>query len=335
MMNRECLTLPAVAVILLLGLAPVSADDLSDQVRGLTGRPTRLVWSQAVNNPGDAYAQSPTFRLLGYDTESSSGPRPILPEVAGYTKPLLTPDGSRVVFSNRRENTIYLVNWNGSDRRKLTNGVASHVWKEPAQRRRMALRPHRRRQPGPTDRPPAARQPERPASRLEQGQDRHRRDSLVPHLRRRQDRRRRLPLAAVRRRRVCPTAAGNSTPAAAGRRSAPDNSYRMFVFQGNHRAVSMFDKGGKNKRTMAINKAPDINGRDVYHPRLEQRPPLPDDDRSRSRRPSGQPVSWPLEQGLHRRRTSGSRSPATTRETSTATPGSSPTDFQNIGSHVS
>jgi hypothetical protein len=34
----------------------------------------------------------------------------------------------------------------------------------------------------------------------------------------------------------------------------------------------MFDKGQKNKRTVAINNAPNINGRDVYHPRWSNHP---------------------------------------------------------------
>ncbi len=49
---------------------------------------------------------------------------------------------------------------------------------------------------------------------------------------------------------------------------APDNSYRSFVFNGDHRYVHMFDKDGENKREVRMDSMPGVdNGTDVYAPR--------------------------------------------------------------------
>ncbi len=56
---------------------------------------------------------------------------------------------------------------------------------------------------------------------------------------------------------------------------APDASYRAWVFTGSHREVVMFDKDGENKRTVAVNTMPGVDGNaDVYAPRWTNDPRL-------------------------------------------------------------
>ncbi len=56
---------------------------------------------------------------------------------------------------------------------------------------------------------------------------------------------------------------------------APDNSYRAFVFTGDHRRVNMFDHGPGNPREVVINTMPGVDGNtDVYAPRWTNDPHL-------------------------------------------------------------
>src|SRR5690606_35697558 len=97
----------------------------------MTGAHTRVVWAQAVNDHGDYGADKANFRLLGLDTEDGKAVRVIRDEVASYGKPMLTPDGQRVIYSNRRDNTVYAIDFNGSNHTKLVSGYASDIWADP------------------------------------------------------------------------------------------------------------------------------------------------------------------------------------------------------------
>ena len=202
---------------------------------------------------------------------SSSGPRPILPEVAGYTKPLLTPDGNRVVFSNRRENTIYLVDWDGSNRRKLTNGVASHVWKDPHNGVEWV---YVRTGAGNLGQPIVRHRIDDPRVKEMVWDKSHAGIGEIPWFRTSADGTRAVdafpwPQCGVA---LLPNRSWKQYSGGCWPSIAPDDSYRMFVFQGNHRAITMFDRDATHRRTIAINKAPGVNGRDVYHPRWTNHP---------------------------------------------------------------
>jgi|GEM_PF-1371507 len=43
---------------------------------------------------------------------------------------------------------------------------------------------------------------------------------------------------------------------------APDNSYQFFHLEGNHRAISFYDFGGRNRRSIAVNNQPAVAERD-------------------------------------------------------------------------
>jgi hypothetical protein len=48
---------------------------------------------------------------------------------------------------------------------------------------------------------------------------------------------------------------------------APDDSYRLFYFLGNHYEILLFDKGGGNPRKVKVNGMPDKGADKVYYPR--------------------------------------------------------------------
>ena len=310
------------AVALILAAATTIRADVSEDVRELTGRPTRLVWARAVDRPDDFCAQGDRFRLLGLDTEDGRGIRPILGAISGYAKPILATGGTRVVYSNREENAVYVVNWDGSGHRKLVQGFASDVWTDPRTGVEWVLV---RTGDGDQNNPIVRYRIDEPEVHEPVWTKTANGHNLVPWFRLSSDGTRAadaFPWSS------CGVAdltkdrwqqyAGGCWPSI-----APDDSYRTFVFQGNHRAVVMFDRDGTNRRVVAINDAPGIDGRDVYFPRWASEPrflTMTGPGVGGRRRTCTSAGSTPASMASR----NGSGSPTTTRGTSSATPGSRP-----------
>ena len=92
-----------------------SASSIADgaSVEKFTGGHTRVVWVTDARNK-DSFAERNHLQLVGYDSRDGKGERIICAERANYYRPLITPDGEQIVFSNRQNLTIYVVKWDGS-----------------------------------------------------------------------------------------------------------------------------------------------------------------------------------------------------------------------------
>ena len=111
-------------------------DGPGGELRGLTGAHTRVVWVQGDGT--DPRAEGDQLVLMGLDTHDGQGERAILSERRSYVKPLLTPSGTRIVFSSRilpGPPETFAVNWDGSGLRKLADGFALDVWENPVDNR--------------------------------------------------------------------------------------------------------------------------------------------------------------------------------------------------------
>lgn len=102
--------------------------ELAGELRALTGARTRVVWVQDVEGKGDLFGRFARTALIGFDTDDNAGDRLLLKETGYYAKPLITPKGDRVVYSNFRDLETWIVNWNGSGLRKIADGKAVEVW---------------------------------------------------------------------------------------------------------------------------------------------------------------------------------------------------------------
>jgi hypothetical protein len=112
--------------------APASASTPPADVRQFTGAPTRIVWVQG--DGSDPFAAGDRLVLMGLDTEDRKGERVILGTRQSYVKPLVTPKGTRILFSTRPQGTgpeVFLVNWDGSGLKRLATGFALAVWENP------------------------------------------------------------------------------------------------------------------------------------------------------------------------------------------------------------
>jgi hypothetical protein len=106
--------------------------DAAEDLFTLTGAHTRIVWVQDQSSTNsDTLALGRELKLMGFDNRDGRGERAILSEVQNYAKPLLTPDGKRIVYSERYGKDIFVVNWDGTGQRRIGSGYAVEVWADP------------------------------------------------------------------------------------------------------------------------------------------------------------------------------------------------------------
>jgi hypothetical protein len=110
------------------------------EVRTFTGAHTRVVWVQGDGR--DPFAFGDNLVLMGLDTNDGKGERLIRSERGSYVKPMLTPNGNRIVYSSNPEKPggpeMFVVNFDGSGFKKLGAGVALAVWRDPQDGREWA-----------------------------------------------------------------------------------------------------------------------------------------------------------------------------------------------------
>ena len=105
---------------------------VGDPLEQFTGVHTRVVWIQEQGSGADTFAFGQNFKLMGYDSRDGKKERPLLTKTGNFYKPVLTPDGKKVVVSSRKRHEIYLVDFKKGKRKYLGKGVAVDVWQDPA-----------------------------------------------------------------------------------------------------------------------------------------------------------------------------------------------------------
>lgn len=91
----------------------------------------RVVWVQDMGDNRDVFAQGGNLRLMGLDTADGRGERAILGAPGNYSKPLITPPGDRVVYSDRAQKKVFVVNWDGTGFREVLGGFGLALWRDP------------------------------------------------------------------------------------------------------------------------------------------------------------------------------------------------------------
>ena len=102
----------------------VFASELQDWI----GQHSRLVWVQDQGNGSDTFGQGKNLALYGYDSVDGKGERQLVKGVGNFFKPLFTPDGTQVIYSDRRAREMYLLDWESGKVEKLGSGVAVALW---------------------------------------------------------------------------------------------------------------------------------------------------------------------------------------------------------------
>jgi hypothetical protein len=252
--------------------APAGAP--GGDVRALTGGRTRVVWVQG--DGSDPTASGRNLALMAFDTDDSRGERPILAERGSYIKPLLIAGGQRVLFTRRQTSAadigVYVVGWDGSGLRKLTDGAALAVWQEPGSGRDWLYLGTQNSDASPGDFKVVSRFPvDQPAAR-----------EVVWN---------KTPVSGdTFQVSADGKLAGGLFPwPKAGVVTLPNGDLRLFgdgcwtamrdagvplawYFDGSHRNVTMVDPKADRRWTVALNQAPGFAGAEVYHPRWANHP---------------------------------------------------------------
>ncbi len=271
----------AVYVLFILCLiSPVLAAAAKvDQVGVWTGNHTRLVWLQDQRDGTDTLAHGENLMLYGYDSKDGKGERPLLSKIGNYFRPIITPDGQQVLFSNRLTRKMYLLDWQSGNVKDLGEGVAVAIWKDPKRRGLLQQKatwvycfsgPQPENEYGtsqplyrfPLDKPKKKEliwdKSKMAWDNIQLSRDGQVLGGLLP-----------WPEGGVlvikekRWQRL-----GNGCWASL----SPDNSKLLWIFDGFHRNIQVHDVVAAKEWTVNINNALGINGFEVYHPRWSNHP---------------------------------------------------------------
>jgi hypothetical protein len=219
----------------------------------------------------DIGSQGEQLLLMGYDSQDGQGERLLNPTPGNYARPLITPLGNRVVFSDQLQPAVFVVNWDGSGLRKLGRGIALATWIDPTSRREWVF----------------------------VGTDMKTDPVTFGTITRHQIDQWDVSDVVWDRRRVSPDTfqvsadgrmAGGLFPwPAAGLVELPNGRWRrlgrgcwtalaaggnplFWIFDGSHRNLTVIDFESNERWQVNINNAPGIDGYEIYHPRWANHP---------------------------------------------------------------
>ncbi len=256
--------------VLLICRPPLAfTDRLPAALQTFSGAPARLVWIQQVDGNGDdPFCWERRHVLMALDTEDPGGERVLLDRVDNYHRPILSPSGSQVIFSQHTSRRYYRIQWDGTGLEELGEGYALALWRDPETQVKWVYYTvtghdewekhhgsvvYRR----PLDEPgPVEKIWDRTVITIDNFQlsaDGTQACAQFPHPR--------AGIANLVRHRWMPLSRGCWTS------MAPDNSYWTWVFDGRHRNVTIHDPVNDRAWMVDIHSAPGMDGYEVYHPR--------------------------------------------------------------------
>jgi len=123
----------AFVFVAIVGLAyPVGADSRlpSQELESLAGARTRVVWCRQITGEGDPFATNAWYSLMALDTQEGSE-RVLVPGPRSIRKPLLSPQGDWVVYTDYQRGRVMKVPFSGGIPIELADGHACDVWLDP------------------------------------------------------------------------------------------------------------------------------------------------------------------------------------------------------------
>ena len=235
-----------------------------DKVERLTGAHTRVVWMRDVADNRGTRGETENYKLMGYDSRDGRGVREILGARGNYFRPLLTPDGRRVVFSKFGAREVWVVDFDGANPRRIGPGLAAALWRDPATGTTWVYG-----SAAPTG-APLVRYPLDDPSGIETVWTRTPVTPVMPgNLQLSADG---LKMAAnlpwpVSGLAQLPDGAWVQTGRGCWPAIAPDHSYLSWTFAGSHRHLHLHDAWGNRDWKVKITAAPGMEDEEVYHPR--------------------------------------------------------------------
>lgn len=262
------------------------APGLGAELEAVTGAHTRVVWATHQNKEkGDPYMAGNSHLLVGFDSRDGEGVRIFLEKKDNYSRPLITPDGKSIIYSDKNierkggkklyKPEIFVLPWGGGrdEVEKLGKGLAVDVWRDPETGRQWVygidkMAPSDRVSPegGELFRFPLDAPKEREVvfkgkispDNVQVSRDGRTASGLFP-----------WPKGGI-----IDLESGKWRQNAHGcwPSIAPDDSGISWVFDGAHRTARMFGPAGRKRWAVKLNTGPGIDGSEVYHPRWSNDP---------------------------------------------------------------
>lgn len=255
-------------VVFLSAVATTTWADSAGQLADLTDAHVRVVWVQDQSKANsDTLALGRELKLLGFDSRDGRGERALLSDVQNYAKPLLTADGERVVYSDRYSKEVFVVNWDGSGKRRVGSGYAVEVWSDPQTRRTWVYVCTHVGKHDSINFKSLRRIPLDGETRVEPVWDK---SEISPdNFQLSAD----GTFAAIEF--PWPNAGTLDLVAKSTRKRAdgcwasmaPDNSGLCWIFDGPHRSVYFYPRNSNSNWRVSLNTAPGVEGYEVFHPR--------------------------------------------------------------------
>lgn len=234
-------------------------------VREIVGAPAKAVWIRDMGGGEDLHQKGTNHALIAFDTEV--GERVLLVPNDQINKPLISPDGSYIVFSRRRDDSIHRIAWTGGVPAKIGTGFALAIWRDPTTGEDWLYKAVDRSRNGDAPYQRIVRHPVADPKRVEdvwRGGDVSL-DSV--HISR--DGTRLGGMFPWPRGMIVDTRTGEATVLGRGcwTSLSPDNSYLLWIFDGAHRNLFFHTADGQRRWRVPINTIPGGEGRKMYHPR--------------------------------------------------------------------
>ncbi len=127
-MLKKILFFPLLIIIM---RSDIKADIAADIHAMTDGGRVKVVWARATDGVGwgniSQPIQSRNCVLMGYDSET--GEESIIDDsLHNIIRPLISHNGSKVIWSSGDTGSVYSINWDGSGKKKLTDGIAGALW---------------------------------------------------------------------------------------------------------------------------------------------------------------------------------------------------------------
>lgn len=239
-------------------------------MQALTGARAKVVWVEASGDPDDMFLTGTGHLLMGLDTADGAA-RKLAGPLEQIGSPLISPDGSYVVFSRKKDLRIFRGNWGSEDVTPLGDGYALLIRDDPSDGKDWiyaAVEPTggrdgecRKIVKFPVDGSKAPEVVVEPGGVALDGiylsRDGRRLFGTFP-----------WPHAAF-------LDLVTGQPSLVGRGCwtglAPDNSMLNWIFNSSHRDITMRTASGESW-VVTLDGAPGVNGLKVYHPRWSNHP---------------------------------------------------------------
>jgi len=240
---------------------PAAGKAVAATIEKLTGARTKIVWVRSVvDGKGHVDADDGIFyQLMVFDTHEAKE-RVLLPGPASCAYPWITGDGAHVVYTLLGgAGKVCVVDWDGTNRKELSDGFALTVWRDPASGIQWIYVGNN-----------YAQKDYQYQNHSTAGITRYRLDnpSVKEPVWDKMVVEQRVALSGDGKRLgsgfpwpnqgVADLESGTWKQYGSGCLSsiAPDNSYRFFHMIGSHTEVIMYDDGGANRRTIPVNYKP-------------------------------------------------------------------------------